>query len=264
MTIGLECRGLAGGWAKKHLIEDVDLDIDFSGINQCLPIVGRTGVGKSTLLYVISGMAVPLAGRVAWRLPSRDEDAAPPWQTIAWSGETRHAFAAAAQPRPQRFGFLLQDAAMIPCFTVRENLLHGMRLRDVGGSPDEMLKRIRAAVAAMAIEGENVDRLLDVYPGRLSGGQRQRMALAAATVHDPAVLFADEPTASLDDETGLQILKAIRRWLDGGAPAMRAFVFVTHRLEIVGPGLGAPRMLRLNNRSHEHQGTLAFEWEDTR
>jgi putative ABC transport system ATP-binding protein len=263
MTIGLQCQGLAGGWAKRRLIENVDLDIDFSSLNQCLPIVGRTGLGKSTLLYVISGMALPMSGRVAWRLPSCGQPASSEWQTIAWSGETRRTFADAAQPRPQSFGFLLQDAAMIPCFTVKENLLHGMRLRGVRGSREQMLKRIRTAVAAMSIEGEDVDRLLEVHPGRLSGGQRQRMALAAATVHDPAVLFADEPTASLDDETGLQILKAIRRWLDGADPAKRAFVFVTHRLEIIRDGVGAPRMLRLTNGAHHRQGPLHFEWQET-
>lgn len=259
MTISLRCRGVSGGWAGQRLIEDFDIDVDFAALNQCLPIVGRTGVGKSTLLYLISGMAAPLAGRVAWVLPAADPSRAPAHETMTWSGATREDFRAAARPRPRSFGFLLQDAAMIPCFTVRENLLHGMRLRGMRGPRPLMLARIRAAVAAMAIAGEDVDRLLEIYPGRLSGGQRQRMALAAATVHDPAVLFADEPTASLDDDTGLQVLTAVRRWLDAADTAQRAFVFVTHRLEIIGPGLGAPLMLRLNRRTRDGL-SLGVEW----
>jgi ABC-type lipoprotein export system ATPase subunit len=264
MTIGLQCRGLQAGWKNQPLIENLDLDIQFSELAQCLPIVGRTGLGKSTLLYALSGMAIPHAGRVAWHLPLRGRGRAAQWQDIAWSGETRLAFRPAATPRPLGFGFLLQDAAMVPCFTVEENLLHSMRLRGESGSRKQLFGRIRAAVAAMTIEGENADQLLGFYPGRLSGGQRQRMALAAATVHDPAVLFADEPTASLDDETGLQVLKSVRQWLDNAErPGERSFVFVTHRLEIIKPGLGASRMLKLRKRSQNTQGLLELEWAET-
>ncbi len=263
MTIGLRCDGLAGGWGKQNLIENVDFAVEFSDHGECLPIVGRTGVGKSTLLYVISGMAVPSAGRVVWRLPLGGRDASA-WEEVAWSGETRGAFRPAARPRPRSFGFLLQDAAMVPCFTVRENLLHSMRLRGEQGSREQLSARIRATVDAMSIEGEDVDQLLDVYPGQLSGGQRQRMALAAATVHDPSVLFADEPTASLDDETGLQVLRVVRRWLGAAdRPGERCFVFVTHRLEIIRSGLGAPHMLRLIKRSADPRAPPAYEWHDT-
>jgi putative ABC transport system ATP-binding protein len=264
MTIGLKCEKLAAGWSSQRLIEDLNLDLQFSDLAECLPIVGRTGVGKSTLLYALAGMAVPRSGSVTWRLPAGNADTASDWQTISWSGDSRRAFQPAAHARPRSFGFLLQDAAMISCFTVQENLLHSMQLRGATGTRDQMLARIRAAVATMAIEGEHVERLLQVYPGRLSGGQRQRMALAAATVHDPAVLFADEPTASLDDETGLQILHRIRQWLDGAAPlGERCFVFVTHRLEIVRAGLRAPRMLELRRDVASADG-LESNWMNTR
>lgn len=264
MTITVQCRGLAAGWANQRLIENVDLDVRFSELGQCLPIVGRTGVGKSTLLYVLSGMAVPRAGGIAWHLPLPN-GRAKQWQDVSWSGDTRLAFRPAALPRPLSFGFLLQDAAMVPCFTIKENLLHSMRLRGVRGYRRQKLERIRAAVAAMTIEGEDVDDLLQVYPGRLSGGQRQRVALAAATVHDPAVLFADEPTASLDDETGLQVLRSVRRWLDGAErPGERTFVFVTHSVGIIKKGLGAPSMLRLRRRSPDpDEALLNLDWEQT-
>jgi ABC-type dipeptide/oligopeptide/nickel transport system ATPase component len=137
-----------------------------------------------------------------------------------------------------------------------------MRLRGLTGDEDTIRARIRAAVTAMLIEGESVDRLLHVYPGHLSGGQRQRMGLAAATVHDPAVLFADEPTASLDDETGVQILTRVRQWLDDApTPGERSFVFVTHRLDIIKSGLRAPELLRLRKQKKGEETTIAFEWE---
>ena len=258
MTIAVQCRGLSAGWAGQQLIENIDLDVQFTELNQCLPIVGRTGVGKSTLLYILSGMAIPAAGRLNWVLPSRENQTLS-WQNLSWSSDN---FESAAQPRPRSFGFLLQDAAMVPCFTVEENLRHSMNLRGVPGSREQTRARIRAAVTAMLIDGEDVDRLLHVYPGQLSGGQRQRVGLAAATVHDPAVLFADEPTASLDDETGLQILKRIRQWLDDApSPGERSFIFVTHRLDIIKSGLGAPRLLRLRKRPSPARALLDFEWE---
>jgi putative ABC transport system ATP-binding protein len=262
VTIAFSCRDLAAGWNDEILVNGLDLDVEFTKLNQCLPIVGRTGVGKSTLLYVLSGMAVPSAGKVSWHLPIRDDAGAQQWEELSWSGETIRSFAAAARPRPRSFGFLLQDAAMLPCFTVEENLRHSMSLRGVPGDEETVSARIRAAVTAMLIDGENADRFLHIYPSQLSGGQRQRMGLAAATVHDPAVLFADEPTASLDDETGLQILKRIRQWLDDApTPGERSFVFVTHRLDIIKPGLRAPELLRLRKQSGSNKTTLTLEWE---
>jgi ABC-type lipoprotein export system ATPase subunit len=126
-----------------------------------------------------------------------------------------------------------------------------------------MLERITAAISVMSIEGEDVAFLRSCYPGKLSGGQRQRMALASVTVHDPSVLFADEPTASLDDETGMQVLKAVRNWLDR-APSKRerCFICVTHSLGTLRPGLGAERMLRLVKTS-EASETLGLSWEAT-
>jgi len=155
---------------------------------------------------------------------------------------------------------------MLNCFTVGENLLYSLRLRGAAGTHRQKLDRIRAAVAAMTIEGEDTDKLLQVYPGRLSGGQRQRMALAAATVHNPTVLFADEPTANLDDDTGLQILRSVRQWLDSAERlGERVFVFVTHNLRILREGLGATRMLRLSKPAPTpHTAALHdLEWAET-
>ena len=203
-------------------------------------------------------MAIPAAGRLNWVLPSREN------QTLSWQNLflVQRYFKSAAQPRPRSFGFLLQDAAMVPCFTVEENLRHSMNLRGVPGSREQTRARIRAAVTAMLIDGEDVDRLLHVYPGQLSGGQRQRVGLAAATVHDPAVLFADEPTASLDDETGLQILKRIRQ----GWTMLRRRASARSYSSPIGSILSSrdwARLdyLRLRKRPSPARALLDFEWE---
>jgi len=74
-------------------------------------------------------------------------------------------------------------------------------------------------------------------------------------------LFADEPTASLDDETGLQVLKRIRQWLDDApSPGERSFVFVTHRLDIIKSGLRASRLLKLR-KLQNGSSSLDFHWE---
>lgn len=231
MTLTIRCRDLAVGWPGRKLLSGVNDTFSLAELNHALPIVGRTGRGKSTLLYALSGMSRPLAGTVAWSLP--DE--------VSWSAEPS-VFNSINEVRRRKFGFLLQDATMIPCFTVHENLKHTLRLRNVSADIEE---RSEKAIEKMLIDGETVGHFRDLYPTQLSGGMRQRMALAAAIVHDPQVLFADEPTASLDDESGLEVLKVVRRWLDE-RPGERAFVFVTHRVETLRAGAGATRMLRLS------------------
>jgi len=254
--INLECRNLSIGWPKKVLIEDFDVNVDFKKLNRCLPIIGETGLGKSTLLYAISGMAEPIKGEIKWKLPSRRRDS--DLEIFAWSAGSKKAFKPAQKARAREFGFLLQDAALIPCFTVEQNLVHAMRLRKVPGSRRDKLERIKHAVETMKTVKENPADLLRLFPSELSGGQRQRMALAVATVHDPPVLFADEPTASLDYDTGLRVLEAIRRWLDEPeGNGERVFVFVTHRIEVIGKGLAAPLMLQLQHLEKETDNSQA-------
>ena len=248
MTLGVRCEGLTAGWPGKVLVDGFNMDEAFVGFNHTLPIIGRTGRGKSTLLYALSGMAEPLRGRISWRFPS---DPAP----TTWSADGR-SFKAAESLRRHRFGFLLQDASMIPCFTVKENLGHLLRLR---GVTDRIGDRIHKAVSDMLIDGESPKDFLDIYPTRLSGGMRQRMALAAAIAHDPAVLFADEPTASLDDQSGLEVLRVIRHWLDE-REGERAFIFVTHRVEMLDEGLEVPRALELKMRNIDGASRIAAVW----
>jgi ABC-type lipoprotein export system ATPase subunit len=236
MTLTVGFKGLSVGWQGRTLMSDLTETYAFDTLNFALPIVGRTGRGKSTLLYALAGMALPQSGSIAWTLPDQ----------VAWTADSV-ASSAFNDVRRRKFGFLLQDAAMIPCFTVAENLRHTLRLRRITGDADA---RIEISISRMLIEGETVGHFYHKYPSELSGGMRQRMALAAAIVHDPQVLFADEPTASLDDTTGMEVLKVIRRWVDD-EPGERAFVFVTHRIETLREGAGAKQKLQLDTRTDD-------------
>ena len=248
MTLACRCEDLAAGWPGNVLIENLTIDAAFENLNYALPIIGRTGRGKSTLLYALSGMAELKKGRIAWQFPA---DSSP----TSWSSEGR-SFKSVEQLRRHRFGFLLQDASMIPCFTIAENLTHMLRLR---GISERIESRVKAAVESMLIESERVDDFLCQYPIKLAGGQRQRMALAIAIAHDPLVLFADEPTASLDDKSGLEVLGVIRRWLNEGK-GQRAFVFVTHRVETLHEGIGARQALELHLQKQNSTSKVVATW----
>jgi putative ABC transport system ATP-binding protein len=234
MTLAVAFDDLTVGWARRELMKDISTTFAFEELNYALPIVGRTGRGKSTLLYALAGMALPLSGSIAWSFPDRVE-----WTARSMASRSFN------DVRRRKFGFLLQDASMIPCFTVAENLRHTLRLRGVRTDTEA---RIATSIARMLIDGETVADFYDRYPSQLSGGMRQRMALAAAIAHDPQVLFADEPTASLDDATGLEVLGVVRRWLDDAVGA-RAFVFVTHRVETLRQGAGANQMLEIDTET---------------
>jgi putative ABC transport system ATP-binding protein len=234
MTLAVGFEGLSVGWPGRTLMTNISAAMAFKPLNYALPIIGRTGRGKSTLLYALSGMSLPMSGSVAWTLPDQ----------VSWTAQSVSS-GSFNDVRRRKFGFLLQDATMIPCFTVAENLRHILRLRRI---TEQAEARISMSIERMLIEGETVGHFYNKYPTQLSGGMRQRMALAAAIVHDPQVLFADEPTASLDDATGLEVLKVVRRWLDDSV-GKRAFVFVTHRVETLRQGAGATQMLQLDSET---------------
>lgn len=247
MTLAVAWSDIACGWPGNVLVKGYSGRCDFADTNSVLPIVGRTGRGKSTFLYALSGMAEPMAGRIEWTWP---DDAG----TSHWSAGRD--YPAARMPRRDRFGFLLQDASLLPCFTIEENVRYALRLRGVDETKvDEHGKpanRIVSAVERMLISGEPLGELgkkksgmLAKFPIELSGGQKQRMALAVAIAHDPSILFADEPTASLDDKTGNEILGKVREWLDSGQ-GKRGFVVVTHRFDAWKEVLGAAEPIDLD------------------
>lgn len=247
MVFGFKCENFGFGW-RQPLVRPFSMAMAFEAFNFVLPITGRTGHGKSTMLYALSGMAMPTSGGISWHLPGSGESG---WSTEQWS------FNAANDLRRRRFGFLLQDASLIQCFTVAENMRHTLQLR---GITDDIERRSRRAIGYVLINGERPEDLLHRFPVELSGGMRQRAALAAAIAHDPTVLFADEPTASLDDESGRDVLRAIRGWLDHeDGKGERAFVFVTHRVRNLKDEIGARRRLKLGKEADS--GLITIGWE---
>jgi putative ABC transport system ATP-binding protein len=169
---------------------------------EVVAVVGSSGSGKTSLLYCLAALARPSAGRV--RFEARDLSAA--------------SLEELARLRRETFGFVFQFAELVPELTLRENV----------GLPLELLRTSRRAVRDRTTE--ILDRLglvehADRRPAQVSGGQAQRAAVARALVHRPRVLFADEPTGSLDTRNGELVLQAM---LELSRDAGTAVVLVTH------------------------------------
>ncbi len=149
------------------------------GRGEAVAITGSSGSGKSTLLGLMAGLDVPTSGSV--RLLGHD--------LFSLDEEAR------AQVRAQCVGFVFQAFHLLPNLTALENVMLPLELR---GEP------ARHAATAM-LERVGLENRLHHYPRTLSGGEQQRVSLARAFVQRPAVLFADEPTGSLDEQNGRRV-----------------------------------------------------------
>jgi putative ABC transport system ATP-binding protein len=125
--------------------------------------------------------------------------------------------------RRDRFGFVFQTFNLIPVLTAEENVAYPLALKGLDGSARR--DRARELLAAVGLPEK-----AEVRPDLLSGGQRQRVAIARALANEPAIVFADEPTANLDSHTADEILELMR-----GINASRgvSFLFATHDPNVV-------------------------------
>ncbi len=162
-------------------------DINFSvNASESLAIVGTSGSGKSTLLGLLAGLDTPSEGQV--ELMDRD---------ISGSTEDER-----AQIRAQHVGFVFQSFQLIDHLTALENVQLPLEL---SGMP----RAEAAAKAQVWLEKVGLGQRLKHRPKTLSGGEQQRVALARAFVTQPDILFADEPTGSLDEQTGQTIIQLL-------------------------------------------------------
>jgi putative ABC transport system ATP-binding protein len=150
---------------------------------EILAIMGPSGSGKSTLLHCLAGILVPGSGEIHFN-----------GRRLDTMGETER-----SALRRDRFGFVFQFGQLVPELTAEENIALPLLL---GGA-----RRAAALQEARAWFGRlDLDGLERRRSGELSGGQAQRVALARALVAHPEVLFADEPTGSLDSLAGEQVM----------------------------------------------------------
>ena len=183
--------------APLNILHDVSFHV---AAGDSLAIVGASGSGKSTLLGLLAGLDTPSSG------------------TVMLAGQTMSALNedGRAALRASHVGFVFQQFQLLPALNALENVMLPLEL---AGRPD-------ARVNARAIlERVGLGTRLTHYPRQLSGGEQQRVALARAFVGAPSVLFADEPTGSLDSETGAQIVELMFAM---NATAKTTLILVTH------------------------------------
>lgn len=180
-------------------------DIGFSvQAGETVAIVGASGSGKSTLLSILAGLDTPTAGTVHLNgqdLFALDEDA-----RAAWRGK--------------HVGFVFQSFQLLDNLTALENVMLPLELVNAAN--------IRKEAKAM-LERMGLGQRLQHYPKVLSGGEQQRVALARAFVTQPSVLFADEPTGSLDFATGEQVMQLM---LELNSQQGTTLIMVTHDRDI--------------------------------
>jgi putative ABC transport system ATP-binding protein len=165
------------------ILDQVSLQVSHG---ERIAIIGASGAGKSTLLGLLAGLDLPTSGKV-WlgesELTALDEDGR-------------------AALRANQVGFVFQSFHLIPSLTALENVM----------LPLELANHEQPSKAAMnALENVGLGERSGHYPRQLSGGEKQRVAIARAYVIQPTVLFADEPTGNLDQQTGETVIDILFR-----------------------------------------------------
>ena len=181
-----------------HALVDVDEEV---GAGEHVAIVGPSGSGKSTLLNILGCLDRPTAGR--YFLEERDV-------ARLTEGELDTV-------RREQIGFVFQSFHLVGRLSAVENVELPMVFAGVGRK--ERRERALAALEAVGLADRAEHR-----PDQLSGGERQRTALARATVMEPVILLADEPTGNLDTASGAQVLDHLDRMSDDGL----TLIVVTH------------------------------------
>jgi putative ABC transport system ATP-binding protein len=181
----IEAQGLVLSFGETLALRGASLSVDRGEI---LAVMGPSGSGKSTLLYCLAGILSPDAGVVCF-------DGQP-------LGDMREKDR--SRLRRDRFGFVFQFGQLVPELTAEENVAMPLLL---GGMPrGEALGAAKGWFERLGLEGMERHRT-----GEMSGGQSQRVALARGLVTRPDVLFADEPTGSLDSLNGELVMDLLTR-----------------------------------------------------
>lgn len=203
MPAAIEATGInkwfGEGDARTHAVKDVNFQANFG---EMLYVVGPSGSGKTTMLSMISGILKPNSGSV--KIEGTD----------IWSLSAD----ALALFRLRKIGFVFQDYHLFPRLTTAENVAIPLILQNRDWNES-------LAEAERDLDVVGLKNRAQLPPVKLSGGEQQRVAIARAIISRPDIMIFDEPTASLDGETGRNIVQFVREHL---LSDKRCIVIVTH------------------------------------
>lgn len=185
---------------KVYALNDFSLILPDSGL---IGIVGPSGSGKSTLMYVMSTLKFPTEGDVIYN----------GHKLTKLTNKQRESM------RRNEFGFIFQKHYLVPYMTAMDNVM-------VAATEDNknVFNRAQKHLEALGLK----EREFGKRPSRLSGGQCQRVAIARAMINNPNVIFADEPTASLDHENAFRVMEVLKKYSEE-----KLVIVVTHDRSIL-------------------------------
>ncbi|MCL2286850.1 MAG: ABC transporter ATP-binding protein [Firmicutes bacterium] len=177
-------RGFPTGGSTFWALKGIDLTV---AENKLTVLKGRSGSGKTTLMNILGALDYPTSGEIMFdgksltKISERKRD----------------------QVRKSEMGFVFQSVALVSMMTAYENVEFILRIN--GYPAKDRRKRVENCLERVGLGGR-----MTHLPPELSGGEQQRVAIARAIAHKPKVIFADEPTAELDTNTGLQVVKIFK------------------------------------------------------
>lgn len=180
----LQCDNLCKSYFVDEMPLEILKDISFSvAAGETLSIVGSSGSGKSTLLHVLSGLDQSTSGQIYID-----------GEEISTKSDSE-----ICAIRNQKIGFIYQFHHLLLEFTALENVLMPILIKRSISEKDKKF-------AKELLEHLGLSKRFSHYPAQLSGGERQRVAIARAVINNPKIVFADEPTGNLDNNTATQVL----------------------------------------------------------
>lgn len=174
------------GEIEEEILKGINLSLKEGEVTA---LVGASGSGKSTLLTIAAGLQPASNGKVIF------------------DGNNMTAMNAeqVRKIRSNKFGFIFQFAHLVPFLTVKEQLMLMLDVSETKLKKNEQKREIDRILKLV-----EMDHRENAYPSSLSGGERQRVAVARAIIHKPKIIFADEPTASLDSKKSKDVMALIR------------------------------------------------------
>ncbi len=188
---------------KINAVDDVSFQVH---AGEFVALVGPSGSGKTTMLSILAALLTPTSGQVL--IDGQDLSKMSEKQRVVL--------------RREKIGFTFQSNNLIPYLTAKENVEFMLRLNGKANRAGRM--RSQELLARLGLN----DRLHNL-PAQMSGGQQQRVAIARALIHNPTVVLADEPTASLDTERAFQVVETFANLIHENN---RAGIMVTHDLRM--------------------------------